>query len=53
VEFLNGGGVSIEEMDSWVVRLVPEVGTRPNPFLIVPIPLVVLGESVGAIATAE
>jgi hypothetical protein len=24
VEFLEGGSVSIEEMDSWVVRLVPE-----------------------------
>jgi hypothetical protein len=28
VEFLNGGSVSIEEMDSWVVRLVPDGATE-------------------------
>lgn len=31
VEFLNGGSVSIQEMDSWVVRLVPDVGSEATP----------------------
>jgi Helicase conserved C-terminal domain len=31
VEFLNGGSVSIQEMDSWVVRLVPQVGGGSSP----------------------